>query len=376
MKRETIVYLNLGFFDTDVTVVKELAKVYDLHWFVLRSPTEPYDVDFFKEFVKGTEITLHLYPFNFRRRSLKMLCLFADCFKEIRKIHPSLIYSCCQDLYFQGLYLLTCVRIPLVMGIHDVKNHSSVKPPLFLVISQWIALMTARCYVLFSKNQHELFKQLYPNKRSELVGMSYKDFGRPSVQPCNTIKEEIKILFFGTLQPYKGYDLLIDAFERLIEEGMTNLRLSLYGRCGNQEIERICREKIKHPGFYEMHLEFVDNREIPDIFASHHFVVFPYRDATNSGPLMIAVNYGVPVIAPDHSCFKDVCTDGVNSLLYDNKEKEALYEKLKYLSQISYDEYMIMRTNCDILKSTFSEAVIAQNYINLFKAITIKTDGK
>ena len=31
MKRETIVYLNLGFFDTDVTVVKELAKVYDLH---------------------------------------------------------------------------------------------------------------------------------------------------------------------------------------------------------------------------------------------------------------------------------------------------------------------------------------------------------
>ena len=51
MKRETIVYLNLGFFDTDVTVVKELAKVYDLHWFVLQSPTEPYDVDFFKEFV-------------------------------------------------------------------------------------------------------------------------------------------------------------------------------------------------------------------------------------------------------------------------------------------------------------------------------------
>lgn len=62
MKRETIVYLNLGFFDTDVTVVKELAKVYDLHWFVLRSPTEPYDVDFFREFVKGSEITLHLYP--------------------------------------------------------------------------------------------------------------------------------------------------------------------------------------------------------------------------------------------------------------------------------------------------------------------------
>ena len=92
------------------------------------------------------------------------------------------------------------------MGIHDVKNHSSVKPPLFLIISQWIALMTARCYVLFSKNQHELFKQLYPNKRSELVGMSYKDFGRPSVQPCNTIKEEIKILFFGTLQPYNGYN--------------------------------------------------------------------------------------------------------------------------------------------------------------------------
>ena len=32
MEKRTIVYLNSGFFDTDITVIKELTKSFQVHW--------------------------------------------------------------------------------------------------------------------------------------------------------------------------------------------------------------------------------------------------------------------------------------------------------------------------------------------------------
>ena len=69
MEKRTIVYLNSGFFDTDITVIKELAKSFQVHWFVLLSPNEPYNADFFSRFVENSSIILHLYPIKSMRRS-------------------------------------------------------------------------------------------------------------------------------------------------------------------------------------------------------------------------------------------------------------------------------------------------------------------
>ena len=32
MEKRTIVYLNSGFYDTDITVIKELTKSFQVHW--------------------------------------------------------------------------------------------------------------------------------------------------------------------------------------------------------------------------------------------------------------------------------------------------------------------------------------------------------
>lgn len=366
---DKIVYLNAGFFDTDVTVVKQLANHFELHWFVILSPNGAYKHDFFEKFIDGTNIRLHLYTYTCRRRSLSMLKLYLKCLQKIRKIKPSLIYTCNQDFYFQISKHIFVNRTPEILGIHDVMLHSNFKAPIFLRISRWLSLHSADYFVQFSNNQHKLFKKLHPNKKSFLLGMSSKNFGQSNIEKPKDLDYQIKILFFGTIQSYKGYDLLIKTFERIIEEGTKNIMLSFYGKCASVTIEQDFNNLIKHRDFYNLNLEFIDNKDIPDIFSAHHFCVFPYRDATNSGPLMIAANYGIPIIAPNHSCFADVYTNGVNSILYQPEDKDGLYKVLKHITQIQIEEYNNLMNGCKTIQKNYSEEAIAKNYIKLFDNI-------
>lgn len=198
--------------------------------------------------------------------------------------------------------------------------------------------------------------------------MSVKDFGVPNITPppFNGI---VKILFFGTICSYKGYEQLILNFEKLLSEGVTNIQLSFYGKCKDETVEKFFENNIHHPNKYNLQLKYINNDDIPNIFISHHFAIFPYKDATQSGPLMIAANYNIPVIAPNHSCFKDIYTDEKNGIIYDTKDNNGLYFALKKVSMMSTDKYNQMVKNCHILKEQYSEETIAENYIQLFKNI-------
>lgn len=372
MEKPIIVYFNSGFFDTDITVIKELQKSYKVFWYVILGPTEPFDASFFYHYVENSEIELRLYEIVARRRSLEYGKLICRCIKSIKELNPKLVYTCHQDLYFPLSFLLYLHKIPLVLGIHDLVLHSSYKAPLMLKMAKMVTIKLADVCVFFSKNQHEEFKRLYPHKKSRLVGMSLKDFGTPSTI-VNHHLQPVQLLFFGTLQPYKGCDLLIEAFEELLDEGIDNLRLSFYGKFGDKEYMDYCQGLIKHPKFYNLHFSFIDNDDIPNIFAEHDFSIFPYRDATQSGPLMINLRYGLPIVAPAHTCFTDIYKDGSTGILYGvNQKRSTLKETLRIVSRINKDEYDELLAHCKKLKVSFSEKAIAVNYINAFDELINK----
>lgn len=365
MKR-TIVYLNQDCYtDTDLTVLKHLTKDFHVVWFYIHESIKTSNkitIEQAVEYAKKYDIDIHVKDPRMRYRNPKNLLFYFRIAKEINKIVPDVVFHCLRDPYWSLAvkFVLQCENV--VLGIHDAQTHS-YKMTLSRILEKYskgLSIKVHRQFVTFSSNQQKLFKHIY-GKESSMVGMSCKDFGK-SCMHVPSITHGIKLLFFGTINEYKGLDLLISAMEQLRSQGVSNLVLTIAGRGSSWSA---CKLLIKTQKMYNLQVRFIDNNEIPDLMSSHHFLVLPYRDATQSGPLATAVAYELPVIAPNFGCFSETYTTE-SAMLY---SQGNLVEALKRVAVITNEEYQNMKIACKKVKEANSEERIAENYIHCFNGL-------
>jgi glycosyltransferase involved in cell wall biosynthesis len=116
--------------------------------------------------------------------------------------------------------------------------------------------------------------------------------GRPRSRPG----EVCELLFFGTIRPYKGLEHLIAAFDGLDAQQARGFHLTVVGE--TWEGWTLPAELIAASPYRER-IEFV-NRYVHDAeaaacFARADAVVLPYLRSSGSGPLRIAMSYGLPI---------------------------------------------------------------------------------
>jgi len=126
-------------------------------------------------------------------------------------------------------------------------------------------------------------------------------------------------LFFGRLRAYKGLDLLRDAFAalRARHPGAT-LRV-----VGEGDPEACAPGLAALPGV-TVEARWVPDSEMSSLVASARAVVLPYREASQSGVLPIALALGVPVVATPVGGLSGQLEHGVSGLLAEDSSALAL----------------------------------------------------
>jgi glycosyltransferase involved in cell wall biosynthesis len=112
------------------------------------------------------------------------------------------------------------------------------------------------------------------------------------------------ILFFGLLRPYKGIDLLLEAFREV--EGA---ELWIAGNA-RMDVEPLRRLAAEAPGRVRFLTRFVEDAEIPAIMRRADVVVLPYRDVEHSGVLYAALAFGKPLVLSAVGGFPEVAEQG------------------------------------------------------------------
>jgi glycosyltransferase involved in cell wall biosynthesis len=126
-------------------------------------------------------------------------------------------------------------------------------------------------------------------------------------------------LFSGLLRPYKGWDVLLDAFASLRKEVPSAL-LVLAGEPWG-EARRL---EAWAPAGVRLELRYLPETERALWFAAADAVVCPYRHATGSGIAADALAYGRPVIGSAVEGLADVVEDGHSGLLVPPGDAAAL----------------------------------------------------
>ena len=135
----------------------------------------------------------------------------------------------------------------------------------------------------------------------------------------------LTFLLFGKIKPYKGADLLIEAFARLPAPLQAQARLRIVGKpyMDVAPLQALAeRHGIADRVTWE--LGFVDDRALAGLFAPGVVAAFPYREIEASGVLSLAINFGRPVLASRLGGFAETVENGVEGLLVPPEDVAAL----------------------------------------------------
>jgi glycosyltransferase involved in cell wall biosynthesis len=135
-------------------------------------------------------------------------------------------------------------------------------------------------------------------------------------------------LFFGFVRPYKGLAYLIDAIALSLPD-LPTLHLVVAGEFWDPATSY--RRRAADLGLsarVRFDDRYVPNEEVGRYFAASDVVVLPYVDASQSGVLTLASEFGLPAIATRVGGLPDAVIDGVTGVLVPPADARALADAL------------------------------------------------
>ena len=132
------------------------------------------------------------------------------------------------------------------------------------------------------------------------------------------------ILAFGLVRPYKGTDVLLEAFARV-----RGAELWIVGM-PRMPMEQLRELAARAPGTVRFVDRFVTDPEIPAFMRRADIVALPYRNIEQSGVLYTALAFGRPLVLSAVGGFPEVAERGAAKLA-PPEDPEALAEVLQRL---------------------------------------------
>ncbi len=127
-------------------------------------------------------------------------------------------------------------------------------------------------------------------------------------------------LFFGRIRRYKGLDLLRDAWP-IVRDAYPGATLRVVGE-GSADV---CAPGLAALPGVSLEERWVPDAEMADLVASAHALVLPYREASQSGVLPLALASGVPVVATDVGGLAGQLRHGESGLLAPPPHRVSLW---------------------------------------------------
>lgn len=137
--------------------------------------------------------------------------------------------------------------------------------------------------------------------------------------------EDRTVLFFGRIAPYKGLEYLVAAVAELARRN-PNYRLIIAGSIKDcEEYWRQIQSDISRSGVqarFSQYIDFIPDEETEFYFKAADVSVLPYTDIFQSGVLVLAYSFGLPVIATDVGSLREEIVEGRTG--YVCRPKDAL----------------------------------------------------
>ncbi len=184
-------------------------------------------------------------------------------------------------------------------------------------------------------------------KQTHYLALGRHDFYKTCVDKRSIVQydpEKVNFVFFGRISQYKGLDVLAQAYRKVADYLGDKVTLTVIGNGDFSEYE----ERYSKLPTATVVNRWIADEEVESAFTGKNLVcICPYVDATQSGVIFIAMDYGVPVVATRTGGIVEQIEDGITGLLVEPGNAEELARAMRRLAQ---DEALRARISANELR--------------------------
>ena len=357
---KTITWITPTYFvDVDIQIVPELAKTFKISWIISgnQRPT------MLNQLIEHQPANLEIEFYNNKSKWYSPLSYFAyrHFFSYVKTKNTDIIYcDFAPQLFAFYAALKELSKHKTVFATHNVKTPKGARHEALARYYMMKLLKAFRNFHTFSRNQQEYLNSLVTGKNVLYAPLTLKDYGC-KIEQKKELKQ-INFLSFGHIRQYKRIDLLILASQQLYEETKIHFKVTIAGNCPHW---KRYQKLIKYQHLFDLKIGFIEDKNIPQIFAEANYLILPYQDLAQSGAITVAFNYNVPVIVSDIPQFKEFVTESENGFFFRSESVNSLKECMREALLMPKDTYQeLLVSTREYVKNNYSLQAIADKYIS------------
>jgi glycosyltransferase involved in cell wall biosynthesis len=254
--------------------------------------------------------------------------------RKVRAMRPDVVHV--QWIVVPPLDVLAMALLrrwrPLVLTVHDTVPFNGQKmSPLQRLGHDWPTRLAHKLVVHTRAGRQALIERGVPAQKIAVIPHGPLRMAVPVPEPVAAARDpRWTFVLFGEVKPYKGLDVLIDAYAALPHELRDRARVIVAGRPRMDVAPLAARiEALGLAAHFDLRLQRQSDQEMALLFAQADCFVFPYRQIDASGVYFLVKSLGAWLIASRVGIFADDVRDGVDGALVPSEDAGALAQALR-----------------------------------------------
>jgi len=354
------------FLDVDLPIVPKLMNDFNIDWKIISSKKL---LESDRQYILSqTDKPFELIISEGRFYSYSHYQFYKSLIISIKRLNYDWIYFDISDYFF----LFPLIKHYLgnknvTVATHNVSIPKGARYHILAKLSMGYITRNFKHFQVFSKNQRDILrkKTRAVNPHIFYCPLMLKDYGKRNDRQES---DQTRFLFFGNIIQYKRVDLLIDAVNLLVEDGITNFKVDICGYCRPDVWKLKYLSLIKYPDIVNCDIRRIPNELVATYFNNNDYFVMPYQDIAQSGAMTVALNYCLPIIASDLDTFREFITHEENGYLFTPGSAAELAEVMKRAINNSNNDYQMLKDNLQqMIDENLSENIIVKKYTDYIK---------
>lgn len=263
------------------------------------------------EFLANTNVDYHVID-AYRRTKMSVILNDFNFYKQekivqlVRNFNADILYVPFGLMWARYVYWRLHRHVKIITTLHDVEFHDSIANLSIAELGSYILNYGSEKkvdgFVILNNKDKKIVESRLHRPVAVIPHAAFSYYFSKGATVDYTVKK--KIGFFGRIEPYKGLDLLVEAFGRVTTKG---LQLLIAGS-GSIDDDLHCR--IEQSSQITLINRYIDDEEFQPLLDKCDFVVLPYKRASQSGVIPMCFAYGKTVIVTNVGALSEQVPEG------------------------------------------------------------------